>query len=452
MNESNNHINYSYTDIEKYWKGQLSASEMHAMEKAALDDPFLAEAIEGYQPAAMEGRPFTAEMEELEQRLVNRVPLTKVVPIRNNNWWKIAAVVFLAVAGVWLYTAQNSHRIEKDIADNSKEKSQKSKSQDRDTLPSLHSPVALSDSGKDVAINDFKNSNNNKTKPGTVTNSVEKRSAQLISSERVTNNLHKALAGKTAGLRTDKENAPVHDELAKNIITKKAASNASPSAFDNTSNRAKVKEDENKALENSTSLVNTFKGLVLDSLNRPVEFATVKIPGQQLGSVTNKQGYFSLKSADTTLSVSVASVGFKPANVTLKTNDALPNRIILQPQNNALNEVVVNGLGTFMKKKDLKGAVKSLSVKVLETEPTVSWKEYNEYLEKNKRVTDDNKDIHGEVVVSFDVLEKGRMRKFKIQKSLNEDLDEEAIRLISEGPAWRLLNGKRARASVIVTF
>ena len=45
MSENNYHINYSASDIEKYWKGQLSAAEMHSMEKAAMDDPFLADAI-----------------------------------------------------------------------------------------------------------------------------------------------------------------------------------------------------------------------------------------------------------------------------------------------------------------------------------------------------------------------------------------------------------------------
>ena len=49
MPENNNIQNYSAADIERYHKGQLTPEEMHAMEKAALDDPFLADAIEGYK-------------------------------------------------------------------------------------------------------------------------------------------------------------------------------------------------------------------------------------------------------------------------------------------------------------------------------------------------------------------------------------------------------------------
>ena len=49
MNDHKEHISqYSAADIQRYVQGKLSAAEMHAMEKAALDDPFLADAMEGY--------------------------------------------------------------------------------------------------------------------------------------------------------------------------------------------------------------------------------------------------------------------------------------------------------------------------------------------------------------------------------------------------------------------
>src|SRR5580658_5011441 len=47
MSRNKNNIPYSASDIEKYRKGELSAREMHDLEQAALDDPFLADAIEG---------------------------------------------------------------------------------------------------------------------------------------------------------------------------------------------------------------------------------------------------------------------------------------------------------------------------------------------------------------------------------------------------------------------
>ena len=74
MKDNSNHITYSAADIEKYWKGQLSAAEQHAMEKAALEDPFLADAMEGYEaPAAAIPAIVAGDITELEKRLADRV-------------------------------------------------------------------------------------------------------------------------------------------------------------------------------------------------------------------------------------------------------------------------------------------------------------------------------------------------------------------------------------------
>ena len=35
------YINYTFEDIQRYLQGKMSAAEMHAMEKAALQDAFL---------------------------------------------------------------------------------------------------------------------------------------------------------------------------------------------------------------------------------------------------------------------------------------------------------------------------------------------------------------------------------------------------------------------------
>jgi hypothetical protein len=41
-------INYSAEDLQRYHRGEMSASEMHQLEKAALSDPFLSDAMDGF--------------------------------------------------------------------------------------------------------------------------------------------------------------------------------------------------------------------------------------------------------------------------------------------------------------------------------------------------------------------------------------------------------------------
>ncbi|HVU58531.1 MAG TPA: hypothetical protein VHD83_25895, partial [Puia sp.] len=66
---------YSSSDIEKYLSGELSDPEMHAMERAALDDPFLADALEGMvlHRSLPEQPVFRQDMEDLQKRLDDRV-------------------------------------------------------------------------------------------------------------------------------------------------------------------------------------------------------------------------------------------------------------------------------------------------------------------------------------------------------------------------------------------
>ena len=46
--EERKNIVYTAVDLQRYHSGTMSEAEMHALEKAALDDPFLSEALEGY--------------------------------------------------------------------------------------------------------------------------------------------------------------------------------------------------------------------------------------------------------------------------------------------------------------------------------------------------------------------------------------------------------------------
>ncbi|MGZ5219957.1 MAG: hypothetical protein ACXWC7_07755, partial [Chitinophagaceae bacterium] len=106
MAKDNNIKTFTAVDIEKYHKGLLSANEMHAIEKAALDDPFLADALEGYASAVN----VDADVAELRSRLTKRTEEeNKAVPVATGKtvsfyWWKVAAMfVLIAGAGLIVY-------------------------------------------------------------------------------------------------------------------------------------------------------------------------------------------------------------------------------------------------------------------------------------------------------------------------------------------------------------
>src|SRR5258705_3892870 len=93
--------NFTAADIEKYHKGLLSAQERHDLERAALDDPFLADALEGY---AFVGNNMQADLAELRSRLAEKMEDAKVIALPGQKkkaipWLRIAALV-IVIAGI----------------------------------------------------------------------------------------------------------------------------------------------------------------------------------------------------------------------------------------------------------------------------------------------------------------------------------------------------------------
>lgn len=89
---------YSLEAIEAYLTGKLSPAEMHAMEKAAIQDPFLADAIEGFRETDLaEAR---RHLGAVDQQILAAAPVTlSASQGRRNNFWRVAAAV-LVTAGV----------------------------------------------------------------------------------------------------------------------------------------------------------------------------------------------------------------------------------------------------------------------------------------------------------------------------------------------------------------
>jgi len=88
---------YSYEEIQRYLQHKMDAKEMYAFERAMMNDPFLADAIEGYRKSN-DALAVTHRTEIERQLTANKQP-AKVVPLRlhKTGWWRVAAIVFIIV-------------------------------------------------------------------------------------------------------------------------------------------------------------------------------------------------------------------------------------------------------------------------------------------------------------------------------------------------------------------
>jgi hypothetical protein len=112
MSEPANHNHYTLADIEAYLQGKLLPAEMHAMEKAALQDPFLADAIEGYRDADMTDS--RQKLESIRQAISGKQDTkSPVVPLRTWQGRRAVAALILLIGAAtigWLLFNQSDTR------------------------------------------------------------------------------------------------------------------------------------------------------------------------------------------------------------------------------------------------------------------------------------------------------------------------------------------------------
>ena len=124
--------------IRRYLAGQLDDKAMHLLERQAMDDPFLAEALEGFAGHTPDQQ---ANLSDLGRRLEKRVAKKKVRAIHYVRWAAAAAILILLGVGV-MKLLQTNEPVKQEIA--------KTETKTQDTLP----PGAVTDeSGHSQAAN-----------------------------------------------------------------------------------------------------------------------------------------------------------------------------------------------------------------------------------------------------------------------------------------------------------
>ncbi len=140
-------------------------------------------------------------------------------------------------------------------------------------------------------------------------------------------------------------------------------------------------------------------------------------------------------------------IGQESRHFKLEKNNS-SNRLILPDATADLAEVVVVGYGT-QRKRNVTGS--TTIVRIQNAEPVGGWTAFETYIEKNKNPSLIN-DPSQTTSVVFQVNKKDSLSNFKVTKSISPLHDQEAIRLIKDGPKWKLLKGRKTNVSVTINF
>lgn len=469
MSKSSNHSNsykeYSADDIRRYLSGQMNAADMNALEKAALDDPFLADAIEGYQNAREEhgDELISTHLDSLKKQLSEKTRIGTQAPVRSFRWQWAAAAVLLIVGSMVVYTNLNrSDAPENTIAIHENDsKTQNAESLKKgiaeDSVTTANTDVVKTNpANKDTETlknqpNSFPEKEFNLTKPS---NEAAPRSREP--------DIVIVPAAPKAGASEVKDSSIVRAIDDKDLASGKAATEEKSSReadqLEKKADELVVVADPSKKQLKSKSAgavnnlgLNYFSGKVVDTNNRPIANATVQLANTRNGYITDQYGNFRFSSTDTAVNVNVSVIGY--GTQAFRLNNSVPiNQLQLQPSNTALSEVVITKPADTRKKESSRYKTNYPKVMVQDAEPVNGWIEFEKYIEANKKTIAGADAKMGEVVVSFSVNRKSELSSFKIEQSLSPAQDAEAIRLVKEGPQWRLIKGKKAKITVIIHF
>ena len=444
MSEEKNIINYTAADIEKYWKGKLNPAEMHAMEKAAMDDPFLADALEGYKNTSL------ADLDSLKERLDKRVGA--VVPIlnlkRKRFTWIRAAAAIIIIIGIGLLVQQlvfnDKNKNAMAILEKDDKRPESVTNNDRITPDSINKD-ASTEPGSVVKKQEQKASATPKAESHVYSNpdTISKTSERDVVLKKSEN--ESAPAGNAQVIA----NAEIKDESVKVRSEEKNVNDTSKS-LNNKLLRLPVPMEKTKAsrayYENDklseAALNNKYNYRVVDAQNNPVPFANVMNTRDNVGTYTDIRGNFNLVSSDSILHVQIRSLGYDAANYKLVPSNTQPGDLVLKEderkETNAQNRKVVSSLS----RKD------SAEIE----EPEVGWGNYNTYIANNIQIPEKvrPKNTRSDVELSFDIDKTGQPINIKVTRSSQcKECDEEAIRVLKEGPKWKR-KGKKSKATVSI--
>jgi hypothetical protein len=397
MSSKNN--GFTVSDIERYHSGKMSPEERHALEKAALDDPFLADALEGYTFTTTP----TADLKKIQSRMAEKQNQKKVIPFFQKYKWLSVAALFIIIAGTgWL------------VYDLSKKEAQPS-----------------------VAVQKQKEAEQNSNYK------LTNQQPSIDSSTSSTTSIDKKLTGKKEAPTPAKEEVKITNNSFTEQTENDLVTNSRNNQFNTYSKDESNSNSDRRSLapRNDTGGNNrTFNYVPSTEVSRNNTASTV----QRANNVTNSNiARLEIINKDATAGKPATSVR------NIAQNDSVKHlEIVLEPLSKdsqpAMQEVVV-GYGAQKKAMD-----KYPKVTIDTLEPAEGYVKFDDYVINNLKMPEElqTKTLSGEVQLAFDVDQNGQPVNITVVKSLCEKCDEEAIRLLKEGPKWKKKEKKKGKITI----
>lgn len=401
-----------------YIRGLRKGKEVHRLEKESMQDPFLADAMDGYNQ--VEGNH--------EQRIEKlRMQVSAHSAKKKNTYaitWSIAAclIIGFGISSYFLFL-KKSMTDEVFIAEESV--STKLAEPAAPLTPAIPAtPTVPATPQKEIALATTKVKTD--STPVSEITARQANKKDMIAKIQATSQPQQGVLVATV---------PVMEEVSEETAALQEVV-ATMDTFESESDK------KMKLAKVATILPqnNMIKGRVTNEKGEPLIGASVTYKGTNIGTITNMNGEFSLVKKDDKKRLTAQFIGYDPVEIRVDTSRTM--LIAMNENKQALNEVVVVGYGAKKNKKSVTAGTvvkgNEQANKDITPQPVIGKRKFQKYLKENLvRPTDEKcAQVKGKVVLTFLVNKEGRPFSIKVKESLCESSDKEAIRLIQEGPDW----------------
>jgi hypothetical protein len=466
---------YTTEDFARYHAGTMPAREMHALEKEALEDPFLEDALEGYSITSTPA----SDAAVLRERISDAVSAKKVFFLSpKKGWWRIAALlVIMAGAGYLFLTVNNKVSEHNNLAKNEKVNQVNPGADSVAGLPVSTDSAAAGkvhlDEGvaASATVKQFKLTIPSQD-AGTWSNTQAQTNAGTTSAYSVTpqaqqSDFSASVAPSPVNVAPANESAVQYD-LSQNS-RKDFYTNAQSNQAVNDIARNNNALNSKGFINNNGGYNNVYKKDQNGISAAPVTSGEAKT---NFGTVADDKGKFKLNTSDS-LVFAKTTIGNK-SNINVLKKPAAPG-IAVQKALADSDAVAATALGIKREAKELGSATTTTGAEIINISPKKGADKNSEVVlrgrtsippsgqtpaEKaafDKYIKENMQPVYnqaggrmaGEVLLSFTV-KKGRPKNIKIAMSLCPPCEAQAIQLLENGPDWS--GKKKEEKTVIIKF
>jgi hypothetical protein len=467
MDADNTYHSYTGADILRYLEGRMTNKEMRQLELAAINDPFLEDAIDGYKEtyaksgkepiinalngtlAAKSAPKHLQTNKNLTSANNNSEPKTAaIIPFWKRKSFQMAVAATLIIGTGWyVFNVTNSHSSfeskKTEIAALKNTDTIKAADNAADLVTANVSQPTLAPATKSVAPKD--------DRLAVATRKKEVRTAPFVAPPMpATTSSGKVEAESTVNSEEQADTVPV-------LVATVAEHQAKQKEFNNTVGSVIIPASKSKSrVYDSQHLEDTkpqkIRGMVVDGAKFPLDNITLRIKGSPASTISDELGRFEMVLPDTNATVIASGPGYKTKE--FKSANFFYNNQKLEfqlEQDRNLEEELVMG---YLKKKNVTANAKPVAFGIDSSEatPIGGWNNYVNYIKENKRFKDRQGSLAIVVVLNFEVDKNGIPSEFEIMQSGGNTYNKEAIRLLKEGPLWKIKNAEEETAAVKITL